>query len=379
MIDDLHACLVHAENVAAEARAAFAARVAARLPPGCLLLETCHRVEVYSVDASPCPGGNAMPPDGVRCLSGFDVVRHLVRLAVGLESTVIAEDQILHQLRRTLTDARRRGPVEGSLDRLIDVALRGGRRARTWLPPSSRGLAELALRRVAGATVIDRPVLVVGAGEMGLRAVGALRRRGAAVMVTSRTPERALALAAGHGASVVPFDPGAATLRSIAGVVVALAGPWILSDPSREALLETGWIVDLSAPPAVSADVLARPAGHALTIDDLVGHGESELSERLRSRLHALVEDSVAEYASWSARQPQRQLALALAERASAAQAAELDALWQRMPELDPVQREQVERMARHLSERLLREPLEQLAGDGDGDRARAARELFRL
>jgi glutamyl-tRNA reductase len=349
------------------------------MPPGSLLLETCHRVEAYSVGASPCPGTSAMAPGGGRCLSGIDVVRHVVRLAVGLESTVIAEDQILHQLRRMLAGARAQGSVEAPLDRLVDVALRGGRRARTWLPPSSRGLAELALRRVAGAHALDRPVLVVGAGEMGRRAVGALRRRGATVMVTSRTPERALAVASDQGASVVPFDPGAATLRSVAGVFVALAGDWTLSEPSRQALIEAGWIVDLSAPPAVDSDILAGFAGRALTIDDLAGQGESELSDRLRARLHALVEDCVAEYARWSALQPQRELALALAERASEAQATELSALWRRMPELDPVQRQQVERMARHLAERLLREPLEQLAGDSDGDRARAARELFRL
>jgi glutamyl-tRNA reductase len=306
-------------------------------------------------------------------------VEHLVRLAVGLESTVVAEDQVLHQLRRSMAEARARGPLAPSLDRLVDIALRGGRRARTWLPPASRGLAELALRRASDGTAFDRPVLVVGAGEMGRRAIGALRRRGAAVIVTSRTPERALAVAADHGASVTPLDPGPDVLRSVAGVVVALTGSWALSPPSRHALSEVPWIVDLSAPPAVDRSILETLGDRALTIDDLAGQGEAELSDRLRARLRDLVEECVAEYARWSALQPQRELALALAERASEAQASELDALWRRMPELDTSQRHEVERMARHLAERLLREPLEQLAGDSDGDRARAARELFRL
>jgi len=188
-----------------------------------------------------------------------------------------------------------------------------------------------------------------------------------------------LALAADHGCSAAPFDPGPQLLRSVGGVVVALAGRWTLSEPSLQALSDIGWIVDLSAPPAIDGATLDELAGRVLTIDELSVPGEAELSDRLRTRLHQLVDECLSEYARWSARQPQRELALALAERSNEAQATELDALWRRMPELDPAQRQEVERMARHLSERLLREPLEQLAGDGDGERARAMRELFRL
>jgi len=379
VIGELHACLVHADRVPAETRAAFAARVAAKVPTGGLLLQTCHRAEVYTVGAHPCPASAARAPEGTRCLDGVAVARHLVRLAVGLESAVVAEDQVLHQLRRMLSEARTGGAVAPALDRLVDIALRGGRRARTWLPPSSRGLAELALRRVLEGQAIDRPVLVVGAGEMGRRVVCGLRRRGAAVLVASRTPERALTLAAEQGASVAPFDPGTDTLRAVSGVVVALSGKWALSAASRDALAGIAWIIDLSAPPALDVDQLDGFAGRLITIDDLAGQREAQLSARLQSRLDQLVEECVTEYASWMARQPQRELATALAERAGEAQATELEALWRRLPELDPGQRLQVEQMARHLSERLLREPLEQLAGDTDGERARAARELFRL
>jgi hypothetical protein len=61
------------------------------------------------------------------------------------------------------------------------------------------------------------------------------------------------------------------------------------------------------------------------------------------------------------------------------ARSLELEQLWQRLPTLDDGQRAEVARMAEHLTERLLRDPMEQLAGDPDGRRASAARDLFRL
>lgn len=380
MIDRLDAIVLHASAVPADERARFADRMAAKLPAGSVLLQTCHRVELYHAGEE-LPLSDAALPAGAARYDGREAGRHLVRVAVGLESAVVAEDQVLHQLRRAMSEARARAPLAPSLDRLFDIALRSGRRARTWLPPSSRGLAELAVRRVLGTRDSPGgPVLVVGAGEMGHRAAKALARRGAELLVSSRTPERAATLATEMRATVVPFDPGAGTAASVAGVVIALAGRWPVA-PATLAALDGGgaWVIDLSAPSAVDRSAATRLRSRLTTIDDLAATDGAPLSDRLMRRLDDLVEGSVDEWLRWSTRSGQRTTARALAERASEAQSAELVALWRRIPDLDPEQRAEVERMARHLAERLLRDPLEQLAEDGDGRHAHAARELFRL
>ena len=100
MIDGLAALVLHAAAVPVRERTDYGARLAARALDG-LLLRTCHRVELYGqVDAIAPLAADA--PAGTIRLAGTDAARHLVRLAVGLESAVVAEDQVLHQLRRAV-------------------------------------------------------------------------------------------------------------------------------------------------------------------------------------------------------------------------------------------------------------------------------------
>jgi len=66
-------------------------------------------------------------------------------------------------------------------------------------------------------------------------------------------------------------------------------------------------------------------------------------------------------------------------QRAERAREAELVALWRRLPDADTETRAAIEGMTRHLAARLLREPLEQLGRDPDGEAERAVREAFAL
>jgi glutamyl-tRNA reductase len=222
---------------------------------------------------------------------------------------------------------------------------------------------------------------VVGTGTIGRSAVGTLLARGATVTVSSRTKETSRALAKQFGIAHTEFVPGHELLSELGGVVVALAGNWPLSPAAASALAESGaWLVDISSPPALDR-ALARLLGNrSITIDDLLDPlGDTRVTARVLARLDALIEGTVAEYEQWLSDERQRVTAQALAIRAREAQMKELERLWQRAPTLDDSQRAEVERALTHLTERLLRDPLEQLGHDSDGRHARAARELFRL
>ncbi len=377
----LAALLTHATAVPAPERAALAEHLRADLPRGAILVETCHRTELYVADRGLLPDSpNA--PKGSRFADGPDVAEHVIGLAVGLRSTVVAEDQILHQLRTSVEAARERGRLEPELDRLFDLALRAGRRARSWLPARRRpSLADVALDLVADRPMpAGSPVLVVGAGEMGRLATSAVFTRRGRPMIASRTPARAEALASQVGADAVAFDPGADLVGTVTGVVIALRGTWRVASETRDAIADgDSWIVDLSSPPAIPEDLRGRLGSRLVTIDDLARVSGPEREHHLVQRLTRLASDTAADYAEWLDREPRRETARAMAERAAIARAAELDRLWERLPSLGPTEREEIERMARHLAERLLREPLERLGRDADGRHAEAARELFGL
>ena len=67
-----------------------------------MMLETCHRVELYGLGEPPAPAG----PEEVRLLRGEVAAGHLFRVACGLESAVVGEDEVLHQVREALAAAR---------------------------------------------------------------------------------------------------------------------------------------------------------------------------------------------------------------------------------------------------------------------------------
>lgn len=384
-MDEIAALVAHASVVDAAARSRLSDTL--RTAPGLhgVLLETCHRVEFYGTPSRDL--GGQLPP-GARLLNGEAAARHLVRVAVGLESSIVAEDQVLHQLRRAVQAARANSPLSPQLDHLSDSSLRAGRVARSWLPHRRPTLADVALSIVdASFPQNERPVLVVGAGTMGRAAAVALKRQGRQLLIASRTRERALVLASELHALSVALDPGALVASQIAGVVVALGGPWEVSEATQAGLSDaSAWVVDLSAPPALpdrlAGQLSAAPRSRLLTIDDLAQHTGSiesrALSPGLLERLEALVDQTLSEHAEWSRGAERRTAAAALSRRAAAVQSDELSRLWGRL-HLDDEQRAEVERMASHLTQSLLRDPLERLAEDSDGRQTEAARELFRL
>jgi glutamyl-tRNA reductase len=381
MIDELGALLAHARHVPVPARVRLAERLRNCRPEGSVLIETCHRVELYAPRAWLEDLIRAEPMAGVGLEVGGAVARHAIRVAVGRDSAVVAEDQVLHQLRRGVQDARRRGPLTPGLDRLFDLALHAGRQARSWLPARRPSLADVALEEAMGrGPSRDGPVLVVGAGAMGTLAARAVVAADRPLVLANRTPQRASRLASELGGAMTGLDPGAAELGGFAGVMVALSGPWVLADASRAALADHGaWIVDLSTPPAVADDLVGRLGRRFISIDDLAhGHDRSRPAALL-VRLDALVEETADAYLEWTVRERQREAASVLADRATEARSVELTALFHRIPTLDPATRAEVERMAERLSDRLLRRPLECLQQDDDGRHDRAARELFGL
>jgi glutamyl-tRNA reductase len=337
-----------------------------------VLLETCHRVERYSTR------GGAADAAGVRVLSGSDAVRHAIEVAVGLDSVVLAEDQVLSQLRGAVASSHERGPVDPRISHLMDLALRTGRRARSWLPARRPTLADLAFER-STTTLEGQRVLVVGAGRMGELAARAAAARGARVAVASRTPARANALAARLGVEASALDP-LARIADYAVIVVALAGPWAITDVTAAALAMAGTaVIDLSSPPAVPAELRSSLDGRFHSIDDLASSSGEHPDHALVARLQWLTDEAVKEYDDWALRQDQRDTARAVAERSERIREGELEALWRRVPPLPDEARIQIEQMTERLAARLLQEPLSRLGSSDDDARVRVARELFDL
>lgn len=379
----LLALVTHARQVPSAAREAFAAELAALEPSeGTIVVHTCHRVELYVARGE--DGGDAEPslpepPPGARRLEGAEASRHLIAVACGLDSTVLGENQVLHQVRETLKKRRTEHPLDPALDRLFQVSLHAGRRARSWLSGTRLSLADVALERIAQRTgrLEGRPLLVVGAGAMGRLAAFAAARRGSEVIVTSRTEARAAALAREVGGRTVPFE-GDDVLPEVDGALVAICGTWRVGETDARRLAARGTIVvDMSSPPAVTEALQARLEDRFVSTDDLAWESGFEPQGRLRTRLEQLVGESSDAYRRWLRSRNSQPAIQAIGEAADDQRRGELEWLFRRLPDLCEKDRSLIEQMSHRLVAGILHAPRSALNADDSGELAEAARNLF--
>ncbi|MBO0838646.1 MAG: NAD(P)-binding domain-containing protein, partial [Actinobacteria bacterium] len=322
-----------------------------------VLLETCHRVEAYGVGEPPGVAGES----DMRLLRGEAAVRHLFRVACGMESAVVGEDEVLHQVRDALASTRDAG-LDPRLTRLFESAIAAGRSARSVPAPPRRSLAERAVAWL-GERAGQGPLMVVGTGPMGSALARAAEAAGSKVVLASRTPERA------H----VDLAVAARLAPQCAAVAVALGGEW------RELAGHSGPlppIADLSSPSAVPLSVRSGLDGGFLGIDGLWerGAGEADWQQpEWKDRAEQVVAEGVAEYLDWLLGRGSLDALVALKERAEQRRRARVEKLLRRLPDLSQRERELVEQMSRQLVTDLLHEPVSELRSDRDGSRRDAA------
>ena len=378
------ALVAHAREVRSLEREAYAEALRA-LPdhPGRILVATCHRVELY------CAGDATMaelprPPAGVQRLEDAPAVRHLIEVACGLDSAVLGETQILHQLRETVEEHQAGSGLDPVLDRLFQAAFRAGREARSHLSGPPRSLADVALDRIAERLDRDGPsslagatILIVGAGRMGRLAALAAARRGARVRVANRTPAAAAVLAVDVHGEVASFMPSPLDQRPD-GIVVALAGPWPIAAADVERFLAVGTtIADLSSPPALGAAEQAILGDAYVSVDELALGDGSGIGPRVLARLERIASRAGSGYCEWLRSRDAVPAIRAVVDAAHERRRDEVAWLRQRLPDLSEEDYAVVEQMSHRLVAALLHAPLSALNADADRSLEPAARELF--
>jgi glutamyl-tRNA reductase len=178
-----------------------------------LVVATCNRLELVAYTPS-TQAMNALwadllaqrhvtPQEVEGCtvaLSGFDAVQHVFRVSCGLESMALGEPQILGQITRAYEQAHETGAAGTMLSLLFRAAIFAAKRARseTAIGSGAASVSSLGIAKAekAQGSLVDRAILVIGAGEMGQTVVKALTQRGVhRVAIVSRTFDTARRLA----------------------------------------------------------------------------------------------------------------------------------------------------------------------------------------
>lgn len=272
------------------------------------LLSTCNRTEVYAVAdddtalahwLSTHPGDDAAVAGG--SLQAYlyrhrdaDAVRHLFRVATGLDSLVLGEPQILGQVKQAWASARAAGVLGGELDRVFQHAFVTAKRARseTRIGNSPVSVASLAVRlaQESFARPADSAVLLVGAGEtIELAARHLAQAQVKRLLIANRTYAHAQELAARHGGIALPLDEldRHLFLADVVFSATASREPVIGREQVAAALAARKHrpmlLMDLAVPRDIAPEVAQLRDVFLYTVDDL----ERTLDDNRRGRREA--------------------------------------------------------------------------------------------
>ncbi|WP_255148774.1 glutamyl-tRNA reductase [Halorarius halobius] len=347
------------------------------------VLQTCNRAEAYVVTAEEAGADAALDgyvadvrPEAVTDLDHEGSLRHLMRVAAGLESLVVGEDQILGQVRTAYETAREAGAVGPTLDDALLKALHVGERARseTAINEGVVSLGSAAVRLAAAERPLgDATGLVVGAGEMGTLAAKALAGAVDRLLVANRTLERAEHVAASldADATALALDALPEALDAAEVVVAATDAPGHVIDAGTLERSGETFVVDLAQP----RDVAPVDAGNVdvRDLDDLQSMTDETLSQRREAatEVEAMIDEEFDHLMSQYKRKRADQVIAAMYEGAERVKAKELRTAISKLEsegELTDEQRAVVESMADALVSQLLAAPTRSLRDAAEED-----------
>ncbi len=267
------------------------------------MLATCYRVEIYAATRCPAAAATALRHGleehagsselSLFSLQGDEALRHLVRVASGLESVIFGEPQMLGEVKEAFARAQEAGVAGTELSAAFRIAFeiadRVAREAPLGDASVSWGAATAALAEKVLGSAGAASVLVLGAGEMAREAARHLRQRGSALVVVNRTPARAESVAVEVGGRARPLDAlgeelaGADVVVSAAPVVPAVLGPAPMAAIMRARRGRRLVVVDLAVPRAVPQETGRLEGVYLCDIDDLARLARASLGEHAAS------------------------------------------------------------------------------------------------
>ncbi|WP_049927564.1 glutamyl-tRNA reductase [Halopiger goleimassiliensis] len=366
------------------------------------VLSTCNRVEAYVVAPDPAVGQAALreffagSEEGLVVTDHDESLRHLLRVAAGLESVVLGEDQIIGQVRDAYEDARSAGGIGDMLEAAVTKAIHVGERARTETAINEGvvSLGSAAARLAADDVPLEGATgLIVGAGEMGQLAARSLADADVdELVVANRTLSRAE-----HLASELAVDADAVPLTALESVA-SEADVVVTATGSTEPVLEPDHLdaedADGSDPERVVVD-LGQPRDVDPAADDLESVAVYDLddlervTERTRERrvdaareVEAMIDREFELLCDQYKRARADEVIAAMYESAERLKRRELETALSRLEgeEFTAEQRDIVESMADALVNQLLAPPtksLRQAAAEDDWSTINTALQLF--
>ncbi len=266
-----------------------------------VIVRTCNRFEVYTATQDNRSVitylGNLIrsivPSSNISyLLEDKDSIKHLFRVVCGLDSLIVGEDQIQHQVRECYFKAKEEGHVGMMLDRLFEKAIIVGKRVRSETELNkgavSVGSASVELAESKIGDLNGKAITILGAGDMAsVIAKNLIGKNIGTVFVSNRTYSRALELANELGGNAVSMDRMQDAVADSDLILVATGAPHTVVHkpvieramamrPERKLL-----VIDVSIPHNVDDDIVDVPNVELDNMDSLETIAQKNVERRM--------------------------------------------------------------------------------------------------
>ncbi|MDD3354127.1 glutamyl-tRNA reductase [Zoogloea sp.] len=368
------------------------------------ILSTCNRTELYFATQQPQHAADWFAEYHhipLRDISPYlytypqrDAVRHVFRVASGLDSMVLGEPQILGQMKDAVRQAEEAGTLGATMHKLFQRTFSVAKEVRSTTAIGanivSMAAAAVHLSGRIFESLSDQRVLFVGAGEMiELCAAHFGGEQPKHLTIANRTSARAEALAERFGGEAIRLDQVGDVLASYDIVVSCTGSPLpIIGLGMVERALKARRhrpmvMVDLAVPRDIEAEVAELDDVFLYTVDDLAQVVESGLESRQAAVVEAegIIDQRVDGFIHWLDSRDTVPTIRALREHADLLRQAELDKALRLLARGDDPHKV-LEALSHGLTNKLMHAPtrfLNDAEGEQRGDCAELVQRLFHL
>ncbi len=285
----------------------------------CVILQTADRVEVFTVnnleesdapDARRSEGKNLVInkitetwislaklqeydvdhfDQILEVYQNTDVYRHLLRLASGLESILVGSEEILEEIKASISSAKLAEVSGRILNKLFDNVIRIATRIRdsTEISRGVTSIGEIAVKIAEERAGLDgkQHVLLIGTGETAATVAKSLNKKKYALDVSSKTVERSTGFSKILGGKPIKFEDVLSGFDKFDIIFVATTADYfIITFDKIRIVMENKkkgtMILDISDPRAVDEKVSTFPGVKLMFRDQITEMEERNLSAR---------------------------------------------------------------------------------------------------
>ncbi|QGG48721.1 glutamyl-tRNA reductase [Heliorestis convoluta] len=355
---------------------------------GCCILSTCNRTEIYaactdlerglaSVKKFLLDRGELSSEEFSRYFyvhTLYDAIRHLFRVASGLDSMVLGETQILGQVRTAYQRACSEKVSNGIINTWFQQAITVGKRVRTetgidQLPVSTSYTAVELARQVFG-DLSGCNAMVLGAGKMSELTLKHLVAQGVQkILIANRSIEKAEELASRCDGEAIPFSQVYERM-SEADIVISCtaATHYVIRRSFVEEVMDRRaqkpmFLIDIAVPRDIDPEVAQVSGVHLYDIDDLQNVIDQNLEARRKAAIEAenIINKEIHQFLRWLNSLFVIPTIIALKSKGNEIKEKELNRALSKLKNLSEKEKKVVSSLASSIVNQLIHDPITQI------------------